>query len=89
MVEVILDGYKYQYHKTEQGGHWTGVAGYKGSFGRYPNCAVPTMMWGPLRKKAMADGYTVSDFSAPKEKSKSNRSKPSKAKKPKNSISIF
>lgn len=89
MVEVILDGYKYRYYKTEDGGHWIGTEGYKGSLGRYANCVVPTMLWKPLREKALAEGYTRSDFSVVKEVKKTANRKSSKAKKPKNSISIF
>ena len=88
MVEVTLDGYKYNYCKTEQGGYWIGVAGYDGSMGRYSNCRVPTALWCNLRKKALAEGYTVEDFSPPKKDIEKKKPK-SKARKKKNSISIF
>ena len=88
MVEVTLDGYKYNYCKTEQGGYWVGVAGYDGSMGRYSNCRVPTALWCDLRRKAIADGYTVEDFSSPKKTVEKKKSR-AKARKKKNSISIF
>lgn len=87
MVEVILEGYRYRYCKTNEGGYWLGVAGYKGSLGRYNNCRVPTMLWCGLRAKALSEGYTTEDFSLPKKEAKEKKVR-SKAKK-KNSISIF
>ena len=90
MVEVTLDGYKYNYHKTDEGGYWWGVAGYAGSMGRYSNCRVPTMLWTSLRAKALEEGYTVKDFTPEKKEaaSKASSSKRS-SKSKKNSISIF
>ena len=89
MIEVTLNGYKYNYCKTEQGNYWLGVAGYEGSLGRYTNCRVPTMLWTKLRERALEEGYSKEDFSAPKPKEKVVRSKPKKASRKKNSISIF
>ena len=91
MVEVFLDGYKYRYYKGEDGGHWIGVEGYNGSLGRYKNCSVPTMLWRPLREKALADGQSAEDFFDQKEETKVVKKKSSKSnkKKSKNSISIF
>lgn len=86
MIEVELDGYKYHYNKTEDGGYWTGVAGYSGSMGRYSNCRVPTCLNSPLRKVAIESGYSNEDFKPTKV------DKPKKAykkKQDKNSISIF
>ena len=92
MIEVTLDGYKYNYHKSEEGqGYWTGASGYNGSMGRYSNCRVPTCLWVDLRRKAIADGYSEDEFKAPvKEKKTPTRSsKRSSKKNNKNSISIF
>ena len=89
MVEVTLEGYKYNYYKTESGGYWVGAAGYKGSMGRYANCRVPTALWSGLRAKALADGYTVEEFSSPKKTVEKKKSKARVQKKNKNSISIF
>ena len=88
MVEVTLDGYKYYYHKSEEGDCWLGVAGYNGSMGRYPNCRVPSMLWVDLHKQALAEGYSSDEFKAP-EKEKKKASKRASKKKDKNSISIF
>ncbi len=89
MIEVTLDGYKYNYCKTESGGYWIGISGYKGSMGRYSNCRVPTMLWSPLRAKAYSEGYTAEDFAPPKKKSEPKKAKAKKSKNKKNSISIF
>tara|TARA_Y100001970_G_scaffold259516_1_gene340568 strand:- start:9732 stop:10007 length:276 start_codon:yes stop_codon:yes gene_type:complete len=91
MVEVTLDGYKYNYHKSEEGpGYWTGASGYNGSMGRYPNCRVPTCLWVSLRKKALEEGYSEEEFKAPvKEKKRASRTSNRSSNKNKNSISIF
>ncbi len=92
MVEVTLDGYKYNYHKSEEGsGYWTGASGYKGSMGRYSNCRVPTCLWSSLRKKALEEGYSDEDFRPPvkEKKVRSKASKVSVKKKDENSIFIF
>ena len=88
MIEVTLDGYKYNYHKSEEGhGYWTGASGYKGSMGRYSNCRVPTCLWVSLRRKAIEDGYSEEEFRVQvKEKKTSKRTS---KKNDKNSISIF
>ena len=90
MIEVLLDGYKYRYCKSESGGYWLGLEGYKGSLGRYSNCKAPTMLWPSLREKAYSSGYTVEDFApiVPKE-TKVKRASSKKKSDTKNSISIF
>lgn len=88
MVEVTLDGYKYYYHKSEEGNRWLGVAGYNGSMGRYPNCSVPTCLWRDLHQEALDKGYSTDEFKSP-EKEKKRVSKRTSKKKDKNSISIF
>jgi len=88
MVEVTLDGYKYYYHKGEEGHGWLGVAGYNGSMGRYPNCRVPSILWVDLHKQALEEGYSSDEFMAPKKEVKKVSKRTSK-KKDKNSISIF
>lgn len=88
MVEVTLDGYKYYYHKSEEGNCWLGKAGYKGSMGRYPNCRVPTCLWVDLQRKAIDEGYSADEFRTPV-KEKKAVSKRTAKKKDKNSISIF
>jgi len=88
MVKVTLDGYKYYYHKGEEGSYWLGEAGYKGSMGRYSNCRVPTCLWVDLRKKALEEGYSLDELRTPvKEKKKT--SKRTSKKKDNKSISIF
>ena len=88
MVEVTLDGYKYYYHKSKEGSSWLGVAGYNGSMGRYPNCRVPSMLWKDLNRKALDEGYSADEFTAPKKEERKVSKRTSK-KKDKNSISIF
>jgi len=88
MVEVTLDGYKYYYHKSEEGSNWLGVAGYNGSMGRYPNCKVPSCLWVDLHKQALKEGYSSDEFKAPEKEEKKVAKRVSK-KKDKNSISIF
>ncbi|MCH2669369.1 MAG: hypothetical protein MK009_05900 [Gammaproteobacteria bacterium] len=88
MVEVTLDGYKYYYHKSEEGNYWLGKAGYKGSMGRYSNCRVPTALWKELHQQALDEGYSPDEFITPV-KEKKTVSKRTAKKKDKNSISIF
>ena len=88
MVEVTLDGYKYYYHKGEEGNYWLGKAGYNGSMGRYPNCRVPSALWKDLNQQALDEGYSPDEFITPKKEVKKVSKRTSK-KKNKNSISIF
>ena len=87
-VEVTLDGYRYYYQKSKEGNRWLGVAGYNGSMGRRPRCAVPTSLWKDLSIQALEEGYSEDELRAPN-KEKKAVSKRTAKKKDKNSISIF
>lgn len=90
MVEVEYEGYKYNFYRDKDGaGYWIGASAPRGSVGRYANCRVPTVMWSPLRQKALDDGYTKEDFNPPKPVEKKAASRSYSSKKKKNSISIF
>lgn len=87
-IEVTLDGYKYYYQKSKEGNRWLGVAGYNGSMGRRPRCAVPTSLWNDLSIQALKEGYSESDLRVP-DKEKKTASKRVAKKKDSNSIFIF
>ena len=89
MIDVVFDGNKYRYYKSDKGSYWMGIERGSSSRGFYPGnyCRVPLAYWGRLRSIAIENGFSADDFV--KKKAQKKVSTKRTTKKAKNVISIF